>query len=210
MKRLATLASGVVLFLGSIWTPVSGGDKGEKKADSGTLVSEYYPLKKGNTWEYLSGGKKIVVKVADVDTIDIGDSKIPCARVETDGGVVTEHLTVKQDGVYRVRSNGQDIKPAVMILKLPPKKGDSWPIDSMVQNFAMKGKLTTSGPDALEVGKSKYDAFSVKSSDLMIGGQSATMEAWFAKDVGMVKQRFKLPNADLEVVLELEKFTPGK
>jgi hypothetical protein len=35
-----------------------------------------------------------------------------------------------------------------------------------------------------------------------------SMETWYAKDVGMVKQHVKLP--DYEVVLELTEFTAGK
>jgi hypothetical protein len=184
----------------------------EKKAPAAALTSPYYPLQVGNAWEYVSGGKKIVVKVTAIEMVD----GMSCARLETDasGAVVAELVTVKKDGIYRVRANNQDIKPPFMLLKLDegqqtPKQGDSWPVDSKVQNFVLKGKLTT-GEEKLTVGKTEYDTVSVKSTDMTMGEQSASLEAWYAKDVGMVKQHFRLPAADLDVVLELVKFTPGK
>jgi hypothetical protein len=67
----------------------------------------------------------------------------------------------------------------------------------------------TLGEEKLTVGNDSYDTVSVKSSDFVMGGQNVSMEAWYAKDVGMVKQHFKLPGADYDVVLELTKFTAG-
>jgi hypothetical protein len=78
-----------------------------------------------------------------------------------------------------------------------------------VQGFAFKGKLTV-GEEKLTVGKKEYETVSVKSSDMVMGGQSVNMEDWYAKDVGLIRKTFKLPAAEYEVVLELEKFTPGK
>jgi len=204
MKRLIPLAAGtLLLLLGALLAPATGNDN--KLADD-TLVSPYFPLKVGTTWEYLSGGKTIVLKVAAHEQID-GQT---CARLETDsGGRVTEHLTVKEDGIYRVRANGQDLKPPVLVLKLPPAKGDSWSVDSAVQNFALKGKLIM-GEEKLTVGQAEYATFSVKSSEMTMGGQGVSMESWYAKDIGMVKQHFRLPAADYDVVLELTKFSAGK
>ncbi|HYV39689.1 MAG TPA: hypothetical protein VE988_28630 [Gemmataceae bacterium] len=208
MKRLLPLAALICLPIGAMFTAAS---QGEKKA-SADLECPYYPLKKGTTWEYKSGGKVIEVKVADHETLD----GLNCARVETTipGGKLTEHLTVKQEGVFRMRSNGQDIKPPLLVLKfaaneLVPKKDEHWFFECMVQNYSMKGKNTV-GEDKLTIGKTTYDAITVKSSEMFMGNQPVTMQVWYAKDIGMVKQHLKLASADLDVTLELEKFTAGK
>ncbi len=205
MKRYLFLAATIILLC-SMWNPLTGSDQaGEKKTAELAVSCEYYPLKIGNTWEYQSGGKRIVVKVTAIESINGMD----CARLETgtDQGPVAEYLTVKTDGVYRVRVNDKDVKPPLLLLA--PKKGESWTVDSMVKNFALKGKLAVS-EEKLTVDKTTYDALSVKSSDFTMGEQSAAIESWYAKDVGMVKQHLRLPGADLDIVLELVKFTPGK
>jgi hypothetical protein len=204
MKRLAPLAAGIALtlLLGVLLTPVAATDT---TAVDDIRVSPYFPMKVGTTWEYAYAGKKIVVKVAAHDEIDGQTS----ARLETDSGgrILVEHVTVKEDGIYRIRANGFDIKPPLLLLKLPPTKGDTWSVDSTVQNFALAGKLTL-GEEKLMVGTKAYDTVSVKTIDMVMGGQSVSMETWYAKDVGMVKQHVKLP--DYEVVLELTEFTAGK
>jgi hypothetical protein len=204
MKRLAPLGVGILLslLLGVLLTPVTATDT--RPLDD-IRVSPYFPMKPGTIWEYSHAGKKIVVKVAAHDDID-GQT---CARLETDSGgrPLVEHVTVKEDGIYRVRANGVDIKPPLLLLKLPPTKGDTWSVDSNVQNFPLAGKLTL-GEEKLMVGTKAYDTITVKSSDMVMGGQSVSIETWYAKDVGMVKQHVKL--ADYEVVLELTEFTAGK
>ena len=209
MKRLAALALVTLFNVGAVLGPASGGDKGDKN-ETGTLDSPYYPLKIGTTWDYVANSKKVTVKVTKHEDIN----GVKCARLETDtggGAVMSEDLTVKEDGVYRVRAQGKDVKPPFLMLKLPPKKDDSWTVDSMAENFAIKGKLSVAADsEKVTVGKETYDAVLVKSSDLKMGGQAAVMECWYAKDRGMVKQHFRIPGASLDVTVELEKFTAGK
>jgi len=201
MKHLLALTTLAALGVGLLFVPARGGDKG--------LDSPYYPLKKGTTWEYVADGKKITTTVTDHEKV--GD--LLCAKIETDlggGAKMIEHVAVKDDGIYRVRANNEDIKPPFLILKLPPKKGEEWTVDSTAKGFGIKGKFSIAAEDKVKVGKTEYTAFQVKSAELKMGGQNASMEACFAKDVGMVKQQFKLPGAGLERTIELEKFTAGK
>ena len=203
MKRLLASTVLTVLAAGLLLAPAKGGDKG--------LDSPYFPLKKGSSWEYLADGKKITVTVTDHEKV--GD--LMCAKVETDlggGNKMLEHLAVKEDGVYRVRANNEDIKPPVLILKLPPKKGDEWTWDSAIKGYAIKGKLSVTADNLkINVQKTEYPAaILVKGTDLKMGTQTGTVDTWFAKDVGMVKQHFVLPGSGLDRTVELEKFTPGK
>jgi hypothetical protein len=202
MKRLSVLV-GVALLLASadLASVALGGDK--DKLDK----NEYYPLKVGTKWEYLAAGKKIVVEVKAHEMVD----NMLCARLETDSGgaTLTEHVTVKEGGVYRVKAQGNKIEPHFLLLKLPPKTGDKWENKCAITGVNIQGTLAISQAE-LTIGSTKYDTFLVTSTDLKVGGQDAQMKAWFAKDKGMVKQTFSLPNSGVDVTLELDKFTPGK
>jgi hypothetical protein len=206
MKRLAPLAL-VTLFGIAILGAAQGIDKGDKGDD---FDNPYYPLKVGTTWEYAGGGKKVIITVKTHEDVP-GSGK--CAVLETDsgGGKLTEHLAVKGDGIYRVRANGKDVTPPVLVLRLPLKKGEEWKVDSKSDNNEITGKWTVAAEEKLTVGKDEYrTAYLVKSTDLKMGLQSATAERWYAKDRGMVKYNFRIPSAGVEVSLELEKFTAGK
>jgi hypothetical protein len=202
MKRLSVFV-GVALLLASadLAAVAFGGDK--DKLDK----TEYYPLKVGTKWEYLAAGKKVVIEVKAHEMVD----NMLCARLETDSGGVTltEHVTVKDGGVYRVKAQGNKLEPPFLVLKLPPKTGDKWENKSTISGFNIQGTLATT-QEKLKIGSTEYDTFLVTSTDLKIGGQDAQMKAWFDKEKGMVKQTFELPNSGVNVTLELDKFTPGK
>jgi hypothetical protein len=202
MKRLAFLAP-LTMIICAVLGSARAGDKGD------SLDNPYFPLKVGTTWEYAAGGKKVSVTVKTHEDVP-GSGK--CAVLETDaaGGKLTEHLAVKADGIYRVRANGKDITPPYLVLRFPPKKGEQWQIDSKTDNFTIKGKLAIADEQKIKIGATDYDTLVVKSSDLKMGPQDAVLEAWYAKDRGMVKQHFRIPSAGFDITLELEKFTPGK
>src|SRR5579872_4560741 len=132
MKRLVTLA--VLVVLTASLTAVRGDDKDkdkEKDKDKVLAVeSVYYPLKVGNTWTYKGPANTTLVnKVAKIEPID----NVMCARVETSVGgqaVAFEHISVTKDGIYRHTLNGMKADKPILILKLPPKNGDSWEINA--------------------------------------------------------------------------------
>src|SRR5262249_19632821 len=102
----------------------------------------YYPLQVGNTWHYKAGDTKFSQKVVKIDVID----GVPGARLETqvDGKTVaTEHLGVKEDGAYRFTLEGKRAEPPVRFLKLPPKKGDTWTVESKVGGKTVKCTFTS-------------------------------------------------------------------
>jgi hypothetical protein len=200
MKRVSIWV-GVALFLTAAKASVAG--------DAAALDKvEYFPLKVGTTWEYVAKDKRVVVKVGGHEKI----GNTMTARLETtaDGTLVTEHLVVRPDGIYRVLANGQEIKPAFLVFKLPPRNGEKWSIECRSQNIPITGKMNCSQANKLKVGEKEYDTFLVMSSGMKIAGQDVEMKAWFNKEVGMVKQVFKQPGIDLDLTLELDKFTPGK
>jgi hypothetical protein len=182
----------------------------------------YYPLNVGTTWHYRSGESKFTIRVARHEKV----GETPCALLETtrDGKVVgSEHLVVLNDGVYRldltfpqVQSDPKDIaktaktlvsqslKPPICILKLPPKKGDSWKVDSKGDGKTFRGSFQVEEQE-ITVPAGTYKAFRIASQDLEVNSLKAIITTFYADGVGMVKQIIEIGEAKIEI--ELEKFT---
>ena len=201
-NRLTVALSAVLLCLLS---PVFGQEP--------TKDSPYYPLKVGNKWTYrFTSGSSGTVDVRVAKLEKVGD--VMCALLEakagSDGTPTTEHVAVQADGVYRYTSEGHKIEPPLRFLKLPPKSGDRWEVDSKSAGETVKGTFTL-GEAEVTVGKMtnrKFKAITADTKDMTVGGNKMEQTWWFAPEVGMVKQVYKF--ADKEVVLELESFAPGK
>ena len=134
--------------------------------------SAYYPMQVGATWNYKAGDSKFTVKVASHEKI----GTTMCARLETaqDGKVVgSEDVFAKEDGVYRLALDGKVIEPAVRLLKLPPKPGDFWTVDSKAESKTgterLQGTFKISGEE-VTVPAGKYTAVVVSCEDLDANG----------------------------------------
>jgi hypothetical protein len=189
--------------------PEKGQDKAaEKKAEAAAPASDanYFPIKVGTSWEYASGSKRVTVKVAAHEKV----ADVMCARLETstDVGVLTEHVAVKSDGVYKLRANGQTIEPPLLMLKLPLKKGDTWSVRSEVQGYVISGKYTVS-EEKISIEKIDYTTLCVKSSELVLAGRATVLEDFYAPEIGLVRKSLKIPDGQVDLVLELVKYTPG-
>jgi hypothetical protein len=173
----------------------------------------YYPLQVGTTWHYRAGESKFSVLVARHEKV--GDTL--CALLETrrDGKVVgSEHLAVGDDGVYRHNLNRmgkalvqQTLKPPMLVLKLPPRKGDSWKIDSKGDGQTIRGGFQL-GEQEITVPAGKYKTLRVASQDLEVNSLKPRITTFFAEGVGMVKQIIEVD--DTKVEIELEKFSSGR
>jgi len=181
----------------------------------------YYPLKVGTTWHYRAGDSKFTIRVVRHEKV--GDAF--CALLETtrDGKVVgSEHLTVAADGVYRydlaqrIRSisDGKktvadvfgSFRPPMLLLKLPPKKGDSWKVDSQSDGKTFRGRFQVAEQE-ITVPAGTYKTFRVTSQDLEVYSLKPILTTFFAAGVGMVKQIIEMGDAKIEI--ELEKFETG-
>jgi hypothetical protein len=139
-----------------------------------------------------------------------------CAFLETerDGKVVgSEHVAVGDDGVYRhdltvtaEKTAAQKLNPPILVFKLPPKKGDSWKIDSKVDGKTFRGTFQV-GEQEITVPAGTYKAFRVASQDLEVNSLKPAITTFFAEGVGMVKQIIEIGNAKVEI--ELEKIEEG-
>jgi hypothetical protein len=184
----------------------------------------YYPLKVGTTWRYRAGESKFTIRVARHEKV----GETLCALLETirDGKVAgSEHLAVSGDGVYRhdltypqLQSDPNDkskkvktpvnqaLKPPILILKLPPRNGDSWKIDSKGDGKTFRGNFQVAEQE-ITVPAGTYKTFRVASQDLEVNSLKPNITTFFAQGVGMVKQTIEMGNAKIEI--ELEKFEAG-
>jgi hypothetical protein len=164
--------------------------------------SPYYPLKKDTTWTYKVTGSSITMKVTGHDKDG--------AKIETivnNKSIASEHVVVKDDGIYRVSINGQKPDAPVKFFAIPPKDGTTWDVDTKIQGQAIKGKFTTS-TEEVTVPAGKYKAVKVEGKDFDIAGMKTNITYWFAENVGIVKLTFSLGGMD--ATLELEKFDGAK
>ncbi len=173
----------------------------------------YYPLQVGTTWHYRSGDGKFTIRVVRHEKA--GDTL--CALLETtrDGKAVgSEHLAVAADGVYRHDLTAmrppavqQTLKPPMLVLKLPPKKGDSWKVDSTSEGKTFRGGFHVEEQE-ITVPAGTYKAFRVASQDLEVNSLKPIIITYYAAGVGMVKQVIEVGGAKVEI--ELVKFEAGR
>ena len=172
----------------------------------------YFPLKVGTTWTYKTknSGKDqksltLVKKVAKLEKI--GDTL--AARLETtlNGNVVTaEHFTVTKKGFVRVTFEGSPLKPPLLVLKAKAAAGDHWKEESQFKEDKLQID-TTCRKETVKVPFGTHDCLVTETSATLPAGKKLDITAWFAKGIGIVKQKVLIDGMPLEV--ELEKFTPG-
>lgn len=169
----------------------------------------YFPLAKGTTWQYkLRDGSKFTMKVVDHDKV----GSVPCAKIEliTEGGKKepdTELISVKADGVFRYSFRNAVADKPVQILKLPPKAGETWKIDSKALGDSLQGTYKVGKEEDITVPAGTYKAFPVVTDDLDVAGIKVAETRYYAKDVGMIKQEIKIGGQT--TIAELVKFEPG-
>jgi hypothetical protein len=184
----------------------------------------YYPLQVGTIWHYRGGDGKFIVRVVKHEKV--GDTL--CALLETkrDGKVVgSEHLAVAADGVYRHdltamqpqtdpndknktvgQAVTQTLKPPLLVLKLPPKKGDTWKVDSKGEGKTFRGGFRVDEQE-IKVAAGTYKTFRVASQDVEVNSLKTNIQTHFAEGIGIVKQVIEVGDAKVEI--ELEKFSAG-
>jgi hypothetical protein len=198
-------------------------------------TNPYYPLKVGNKWTYRAGKqpqpvvieveKRQPVKLQIKDGTRLVNETVETFILKMTSGdkVMTEQVGNLARGVYRFQPNGKevevagglyrfqaagkDLDPPVCILKMPPGRGESWPVASVSEGTLMKGEFV-SGEDTLKGSGSTLQTVTVQSRDLLLGTQPMELKYWFAENQGMVKQTLKV--GDFETTLELQQFQPAR
>jgi hypothetical protein len=181
-----------------------------QQPNAGRDVKAYYPLKEGAKWHFkvqvMGNTVKLTNQVAKKETID----GVELFRIETltETGQVaaTEHLRATDEGVFRHRFNGQEIKPPLCLLKNVPRDEVTW--NTEIEIGTQKAKVTCKAKkEEVQVPAGKYQTITV-TIEANVQGMLVTTQYWFAPNVGLVKQSFDLGGTS--VLAELEKYEAGK
>ena len=210
------ISIGLLLIVGTV--PGQGQDKKPMEYES-----PFYPLRIGNEWRYqVTVGdapvKKVVITVEQAEPYDYKftqDNKKEITKsimrfrlkVVSGSKELNEHVAVLEDGVYRFTTAMKEISPPLRFLKLPLTKGESWKVNSTSENVKLIGTFTCDD-DNVKVPAGEFQAKHVSTKDFELGAEKMSLDYWFARDVGIVKQHVRVGNSD--VLLELEEFKTAK
>jgi hypothetical protein len=198
MRRLVSLSLLLPLLL-LLAGPV-------RSADDKMPTSSWYPLAVGNTWQYRVGENHYTLKVAKHEKIGTQ----LCARLEMSvkNKVIShEHVAVTSDAIVRTSFEGKVANPPIPFLKLPPKKDQSWKVESKMAGQVFKGTFKA-GEEEVKVPAGTYKTVTVTGQDLEVNGVKMTLTYYFADKVGMVRQVIEM--AGQKIIVEMEKFEPAK
>ncbi len=167
--------------------------------------SPYYPLKVGSQWTYQAGEKKVLLRVARVGE-KVGDTACAVLEQRRDGLTISEHVAVKEDGLYRLKAMTLVMDPPMCFLKVPPKGEKTWKFDGKIGPIPMKASFTQTQAE-VAVPAGKYMALMV-TGEIHQEKNKLEITSYYAKGVGLVKQVQKF--AGKELILQLEKYEEGK
>lgn len=183
----------------------------------------YYPLKVGNRWTYRADkGHRVIVQVqsAKVLTRSLGivggreqKEKVSGFVLQISSGdkTQTEVVAVLEDGIYRFEAAGKVLTPPLRLLKLPLNRGDSWKVESKSADALLQGTFMA-GEGTVKTPAGSFATMSVTARDFQLVNKGLSepvdWQALYARDVGLVRQRFRVGRHDS--ILELEKFEPAR
>ncbi|MCI0700170.1 MAG: hypothetical protein L0241_03685 [Planctomycetia bacterium] len=171
-------------------------------------ATDYYPLTKGTKWVYKVGEVEVTQTVVGTERFNNED----CIKLEMRAGdeiKSTELLAVRSDGIFRVKTKDDVIKPPVKVLPAVIKVGDTWPVNLKVGGAMVKGNLTVkSDKEKVKVPAGEFDAILIESQNLVVADSPVTLRSWFVRGRGVVKNELSLAGG-MTIVQELVKFEPG-
>lgn len=223
MKTSIALLGVVTIFS----LAVLGAAQPDGKLEVQTSTHSYYPLNIGDKWIYRYVELKSPQKEDVRRIVEIEVDRQEIYKAKNDKGVVVslhggaiikstsgnksqqDLVVVLKDGVYRIHTAGTTMNPPLNFFKLPPPKDEKkWEVNSLSGNEVVKGTFTWR-QDEVKVPAGAFDAVVVLfSNNEKDEDKRVEVENWFAKDVGMVKQRIRQKGH--EHALELEKYIPRK
>ena len=183
---------------------------------------DHYPLVVGSQWRYKAtvndaAPQQILITVDQAENYEYKftldkkpDSELVVRfrlKLVSSSKELTDYVGVLRDGAIRFSTAGKEITPPLRFLKLPAMKGDSWSVHSTSEGALVSGTFK-SEEDAVQVPKGTFKAVHVTSHDFQIGSEKMSMDQWFTRDIGLVKQRVAVGN--IVSTLELEEFKKGK
>jgi hypothetical protein len=199
------LLSYALLVAGLVAPALWAQDKEKDKAKAKAGETPYYPLQEGNAWNYRAGENRFTMRVAKREKV--GDAMTARIEMVVEGKVrSSENIGVTGDGIYRYKYEDKEAMPPVRFLKLPPKKGDTWEVNSKWGTETIKGTFKA-GEETVTVPAGKYEAVTSSCDKFTAGDTEIAVTYYFAQNVGVVKQVIEASGQ--KIIIELEKFEPA-
>jgi len=171
---------------------------------------DYYPLVEGNKWQYVANvnGTKAEVTTA-VTAVKKKKGKVTAtiSTLSRDGSDIEEEISSDAKGVYRNSISGVKPDRPLTIIKYPIKSGDTWSETLKSSGMDVEVETTVGKQVAVKVPAGTFKTYPVDMT-LTIGAQELKVTTWYADGVGIVKQ--KVTVGELDLTMELKKFTPGE
>jgi len=161
---------------------------------------ELFPLALGKRWTYHIKGQEnpLVIMVSAVEKI----GEFRCFKLEgwqRGALVATEHLSVRPDGIFRMRYDSADLDPPLPICKFPPAEGQSWKLDYKIGEKKASISFETE-MEEITVPAGKFKAVVIRST-VPEGNGPLKNSCWYAPKIGMVRQ--VIESEEGKVTLEL-------
>jgi hypothetical protein len=172
--------------------------------------SGFYPLEIGSEWRYEFNEKTVVARVTKQEKM--GGHAAGKVDSFIDGKLISsEHIAVTKEGVYRVAYDGAVPTQPVMILKLPPKDGEVWAVETEISGSKIEGSARCD-LEKVTVPAGEFDAYRVRGTYAVTApdGKVSNPEFtfWFADGIGVVRLGTKA--GDTDVILNLKSFKKGE
>lgn len=166
----------------------------------------FFPLTQGHTWTYRTnaGGLEsgFTISVAEAETKD--GRTISKLKYNFDGAEQSETMAADAAGVYRPGEDGF-AKP-VLVLKYPLTVGSTWESKMPLGGASPEAKATVKRTVEVKVPAGKFEAVEVEF--VSAGEKGNTLTAWYAINVGVIKQTTVYDGRS--TTIELAEFKPGK
>ncbi len=168
----------------------------------------YFPTEIGTKWVYKQGKQEWTDEITKVAE---RDGATWLAIRKTEGGKSTERSYSVGENEFIWRKDS-DFTIDRIILKFPPKKGETWTVETPIQKgfeFALSGIMTVGAEEEITVPAGKYKAFPVMFEltaveDEKLPKPTKINTAWYAENVGLVMFR----DVEGSAVRDLISFVP--
>ena len=164
---------------------------------------EFVPMKKGRKWVYKQGDSEFVQTVAGTEKV--GSVECFVLQSEVSGQKESMWIAVNAEGswLHKIRSGEvvSELPKPAQLLKYPMNKGDRWDARVPSGDLVIEYQFENAGQEEVEVAAGKYQAWTIKMKG-MASGQEFSGTYWYAKGVGLVRQ--KISSKRGEFLIELK------
>jgi hypothetical protein len=167
-------------------------------------TSELFPVLPYNVWTYRIQGQEDKLTVSVFDFKEKSGDRI--YRFEgrlRNQTVSSEHLSIRKDGVYRIRHDNMEIEPALLICPSSPVKGKTWKSVYKINDKKTTVTYECDTEEIIDRKNNKVKALVIRAHISEEKGE-ITNTCWYIPKDGLVKQ--VIEEGDSKIVLELENY----